>query len=427
MNQKIKDEVFKYLKIFELPVDEQIDLDVLSSKYNDFCKKYDPSLTDSPAYKDGEKFREIKESYFFLKTKIDYVNKIIEAEKGEKENAIGNQNKSAQKSDDKPNKYSSDSQNDEALERAKDLVLARLLNKINNTGKDEYSKKNYESIKEKIEAFEKQINSYTDKKNLEKDYSSLVKEIEKIPTVETERIKKLKFTSIVGGIVAVAVVVLIFVVSIVRGIPIKQVNQAKELLINGDYATAEQLLETAGTERAQLLLQQIDVYKNLNEGNYDEAHSLFIPFGNVQIEYITGDGYVVYTDFVEGMKNTYYVSAKPDYDFMGYTFRTIDDLSFHHIEKKSDGGLKTIDNGALLTKDLAHPYLHLIEDREFDMYVYINNILREINSQHSQPTYAQLKAVREVLLEFERRHYHDRNSHGEYLIKQKYIDRRIKL
>lgn len=319
MNQKIKDEVFKYLKIFELPVDEQIDLDVLSSKYNDFCKKYDPSLTDSLAYKDGEKFREIKESYFFLKTKIDYVNKIIEAEKGEKENAIGDQNKSAQKSDDKPNKYSSDSQNDEALERAKDLVLARLLNKINNTGKDEYSKKNYESVKEKIEAFEKQINSYTDKKNLEKDYSSLVKEIEKIPTVETERIKKLKFTSIVGGIVAVAVVVLIFVVSIVRGIPIKQVNQAKELLINGDYATAEQLLETAGTERAQLLLQQIDVYKNLNEGNYDEAHYLFIPFGNVQIEYITGDGYVVYTDFVEGMKNTYYVSAKPDYDFMGYT------------------------------------------------------------------------------------------------------------
>lgn len=115
------------------------------------------------------------------------------------------------------------------------------------------------------------------------------------------------------------------------------------------------------------------------------------------------------------------------YDFMGYTFRTINDLSFHHIEKKSDGGLKTIDNGALLTKDLAHPYLHLIEDREFDMYVYINNILKEINSQHSQPTYAQLKAVREVLLEFERRHYHDRNSHGDYLIKQKYIDRRIKL
>jgi hypothetical protein len=115
------------------------------------------------------------------------------------------------------------------------------------------------------------------------------------------------------------------------------------------------------------------------------------------------------------------------YDFMGYTFRTLNDLSYHHILKECDGGLKTLDNGALLVKDTAHPYLHLIEERDYDMYVYINKILKSINSQHDSPTKAQLEAIREVLLEFEEEHKNDINSKGRKLIKQEYLDRRIDL
>ena len=128
------------------------------------------------------------------------------------------------------------------------------------------------------------------------------------------------------------------------------------------------------------------------------------------------------SQIVKDMRTIYRIKH---YDFMGYTFRTVDDLSYHHIIKQCDGGPKTIDNGALLTKDTAHPYLHIIEDRDLDMYVYINKILKQINSQHSQPTMSQLRAIREVLLEFEREHCADRNSNGKLLIKQKYIDRRI--
>lgn len=115
------------------------------------------------------------------------------------------------------------------------------------------------------------------------------------------------------------------------------------------------------------------------------------------------------------------------HDFMGYTYRTINDLSYHHIIKREDNGPKTFSNGAVLNSDTSHPYLHLIEERDIEMYMYINNVLRMINDQQSSPTIGQLKAIREVLLQFEREHMDDTNSKGKRLIKPKYIERRIKL
>lgn len=115
------------------------------------------------------------------------------------------------------------------------------------------------------------------------------------------------------------------------------------------------------------------------------------------------------------------------YDFMGYTFDSIKDLSYHHIQKASDGGLKTLDNGALLVKDTAHPYLHIIEDRDYDMYIYINNILKEINNQQGHPTKEQLMAIRNILLQFEREHQDDVTSKGKHLIRKQFIKERIKL
>lgn len=115
------------------------------------------------------------------------------------------------------------------------------------------------------------------------------------------------------------------------------------------------------------------------------------------------------------------------YDFMGYTFKTVNDLSYHHIVKRIDGGPRTFDNGALLVADTAHQYLHIIESREYEMYEYINSILKEINTQRKSPTKEQLIEIRNVLLYFEKEHCKDVNTDGRLLIKQRYIDRRIKL
>lgn len=116
-----------------------------------------------------------------------------------------------------------------------------------------------------------------------------------------------------------------------------------------------------------------------------------------------------------------------DIDWMGYAVDRPQDITFHHIWKKSDGGLYTIDNGAPLNGDTAHPYLHIIEAKDFDMYLYINNLLKNINTQGFKPTRNQLLAVRAILEQFEREHCSDRTKKGKQLIKTKYIEGRRKI
>ena len=115
------------------------------------------------------------------------------------------------------------------------------------------------------------------------------------------------------------------------------------------------------------------------------------------------------------------------YDFMGYTFNSVRDLSFHHITKACDGGQKDLSNGSLLNKNTSHPYLHIIECKELKMYLMINEILRQINLQQAPPTKNQLILIRDILLEFEDKYKNATNSAGKRLIRKPYTERRIEL
>ena len=115
------------------------------------------------------------------------------------------------------------------------------------------------------------------------------------------------------------------------------------------------------------------------------------------------------------------------YDFMGYNFRTIDELSFHHIVKRSQGGSDDISNGALLNRETSHPYLHIIENVDYRTYVDINKILKEINSQKSQPTKEQLERIRNLLLEFESQYKDVESSRGKKLLRKVYLEKRVDL
>ena len=130
------------------------------------------------------------------------------------------------------------------------------------------------------------------------------------------------------------------------------------------------------------------------------------------------------SQIVSDMKKIYRLKG---YDFMGYTFRTIGDLSYHHIHKQCDGGDKTLENGALLNKYNSHPYLHIIEGKDYEIYYCINAILKQITEQQHHPTKEQLKAIRELLLTFESEHMRDVNSKGKVLIKYSFIKERIDL
>lgn len=113
-------------------------------------------------------------------------------------------------------------------------------------------------------------------------------------------------------------------------------------------------------------------------------------------------------------------------DWMNYKIIRKQELTYHHIQKRCDGGKETIWNGALLIP-LSHQYLHLIENKELKTYIAINEIFRFINSQRKEPTVDQRQIIEYLLKEFEEKHKLDKTSKNKILIKYEYIDRNFKL
>lgn len=114
------------------------------------------------------------------------------------------------------------------------------------------------------------------------------------------------------------------------------------------------------------------------------------------------------------------------YDFMGYKLQKGDIYTAHHlIVPARFGGKLTRDNTAILCGQTSHPYLHLIECKDYDIFCYITsemidmNILGRLDPKN-------IRNIDEVLKSFEREHCSDRGKKGKILLKEEYT-RRVKL
>ena len=129
-----------------------------------------------------------------------------------------------------------------------------------------------------------------------------------------------------------------------------------------------------------------------------------------------------------------YNLKKLGYDFMGYTFKNMEELSFHHLivprnlSKKqhleSNGFI--IENGAILNQETAHDYLHVVERVDRDIFLAITQQMIEEN-RNGRIDIENLKKIRDYLLYFESHYADECNSKGKVLIKEKYISNRIKI
>ena len=109
-------------------------------------------------------------------------------------------------------------------------------------------------------------------------------------------------------------------------------------------------------------------------------------------------------------------------DWLNYKIVRKNDLTFHHIIKKENGGNKSTSNGALLLP-ISHQYLHLIEFKDIDTYITINKIFKIVNNQLAEPTKDQREILEYLLQDFEYHHRNDRNSKGKLIIKKEYKQR----
>lgn len=137
-------------------------------------------------------------------------------------------------------------------------------------------------------------------------------------------------------------------------------------------------------------------------------------------------------EITEEMIKNYEIN-KLHYDFMGYTFKNTNELSFHHLiianrhcDKYNfgDGYFKC--NGVILNQATSHDYLHLIERLDSDVFYEISSELIDENLK-GKIDIENLKKIRELLIYFESKHLNEKTKKGKILIKREFIYRRINL
>ena len=106
-------------------------------------------------------------------------------------------------------------------------------------------------------------------------------------------------------------------------------------------------------------------------------------------------------------------------DWMNYKITRSNSLTYHHIQKKSNGGEKTFENGALLTRK-AHTYLHVIEGKETVIYNAINGLLKLINLQGFPPTEDQRRLMNYLMDMFYVMHEKDGTIRGKSYVRKEY-------
>lgn len=128
-----------------------------------------------------------------------------------------------------------------------------------------------------------------------------------------------------------------------------------------------------------------------------------------------------------------YKLKKLGFDFMGYTFNNLNELSFHHliVPKKDSEAMDIGDgyvkwNGAILKQSTSHDYLHLIQRIDEEIFLRITYQMIEQNA-NGHLDLENLKKIRDALLYFEKEHQFDRDKKGRVLIKREYIHNRIDL
>lgn len=110
--------------------------------------------------------------------------------------------------------------------------------------------------------------------------------------------------------------------------------------------------------------------------------------------------------------------------FMGYEVNRDNPYTYHHIKKVEDGGKINLKNGAVLTLN-AHEYLNTIEMRDYDIYLYLNNLFQKINEQGYKPTVQQYRTINHLLKLFEDQHKNEKFKSGKMILKQIYLQRKI--
>jgi len=85
-----------------------------------------------------------------------------------------------------------------------------------------------------------------------------------------------------------------------------------------------------------------------------------------------------------------------EYDWLGDKIKDITKLTKHHIVKKENGGENGVSNYALLTSK-SHRLMHLLEEKDTELYDELNNMFLMLNRSLKPPTREYYKNINNIL------------------------------
>lgn len=113
------------------------------------------------------------------------------------------------------------------------------------------------------------------------------------------------------------------------------------------------------------------------------------------------------------------------YDFMGYSLNKekSEIYTYHHlIIPNRNGGPSSFRNGAVLCGLSSHPYLHAIEEVDYDIFCYLTSEMIDMHAKRCIDL-DNLKKIDALLCQFERENCSARAKGGKLLIKEEYTRR----
>lgn len=111
------------------------------------------------------------------------------------------------------------------------------------------------------------------------------------------------------------------------------------------------------------------------------------------------------------------------FDFMGYKLQKNDIYTFHHlIIPARQGGKIVRENGSVLCGASSHPYLHLIESKNYDMFCYITSEMIDMNIKGYLDV-ENIRRIHDVLNQFEIEYSATTTHKKKALLKSEYLRR----
>ena len=259
--------VIKYLEVLELPTKKAITLKLLNKKYNALSKKYQYASLNLDNI---EKYRLIGDAHKYLSFNIDDINE------GIKNGTIV-------------------FEYNETVNTKKENARKDIHEIFSNIQRTAYDNEDFVEMFSLTNEYDVKLDSKNSIEEVERCFLQYLSLISKIKTIdEKDRLVALKkFLTNAFNVFIMVAIICFFAIFVWR--PSIRYNKAIKAMQNGDYEYAEEVLTRLGNfSDAKEELKLVDVYKALNNNDFDTAKSIMNELKNeINVEYNEAGGKLV--------------------------------------------------------------------------------------------------------------------------------------